>query len=413
MLTVEEARERVLEQAKPLPALRVPLAESLGLVLAEDIASDIDSPPYDKSMMDGYAIRAADLINGVGDLTVLEEIVAGAVPTRQVVPGACSRIMTGAPIPPGADAVVMQEKTQFSAGGDPEAIGRVRIDDSRCRIGQSILPRAASLRRGDVVLKSGRPIGPPQVGLLAEVGRSSVLAIPRVTAAVLSTGNELVPLDQTPSAGQIRNSNGPMLLAAVQQAGAAAGDMGIARDETAILRELLEQGLTRDLLLVSGGVSTGVLDLVPGLLSELGVEQVFHKIRMKPGKPLWFGVRRGAGHKQTLVFGLPGNPVSTYVCFELFVKPAIGRLSGRDVPPMPRTIIAHLARDFTHSGDRPTYHPAVLSVGESGGAATVTLLSWAGSGDLRGLADANALVAFAAGDRQYKVGENVGVLPLE
>jgi molybdopterin molybdotransferase len=204
-----------------------------------------------------------------------------------------------------------------------------------------------------------------------------------------------------------------MLIAAIDQAKAIPVDVGIARDERDDLRERLTEGLKHDVLLVSGGVSTGVLDLVPGLLAELGVEQVFHRIRMKPGKPLWFGVS-----KNSLVFGLPGNPVSSFVCFELFVKPALARLAGREDQVEQRRLRAQLTADFAHRGDRPTYQPAILASRErkrpeDGTRTTVTPLPWAGSADLRGLVDANALIAFPAGDRSYSAGEDVQVLVLD
>ncbi|HEV3415270.1 MAG TPA: gephyrin-like molybdotransferase Glp [Pirellulales bacterium] len=410
MLSVDEALQRVLENARPRPPARLPLADALGLVLAEDVTSDIDSPPYGKSMVDGYAVRAADLVDGRAELELLEEIMAGALPTKTVAAGTCSRIMTGAPIPDGADAVVMQEHTELVAGTARE---RVRISDEPPRPGQNILRKGASLRRGDVVLRGGRLIRPAEIGMLAEVGRAEALAIPRVRVAVLSTGNELVAAGKTPAAGQIRNSNGPMLLAAVRQAGAEPVDLGIARDEHAPLRERLAEGLRCDLLIVSGGVSTGVLDLVPGLLTALGVREVFHKIRMKPGKPLWFGVRGDDAADQTLAFGLPGNPVSSFVCFELFVKPAIAKSSGRGTGAGHHTLPARLTSEFIHRGDRPTYHPAVLTMGGPSAAPDVTPLRWVGSADLRGLVDANGLIVFPGGDRTFVAGEVVDVKQLD
>jgi molybdopterin molybdotransferase len=430
MLTVDEARHLVFQHSRPKPPLRLPAADCLGLILAEDVASDIDSPPFDKAMVDGYAVRSADLVDGRGELEVIEEIIAGATAQRGGAAGQCWRIMTGAPIPAGADSVVMHEHTQFiglesaseRTGGDAASafgrLGRVRIEEQRFRTGQNIMRRGTSLRRGDIVLSPGREIQPVEIGLLAEVGRTEVSVIGRPTVAILSTGNELVPPDRIPSAGQIRNSNGPMLAAATRAAGAAPIELGISRDEPTALRGRLAEGLRGDVLIISGGVSAGALDLVPGLLKELGVLEVFHKIRLKPGKPLWFGVRPASSLapspsslSPTLVFGLPGNPVSSLVCFELFVRPALAQLAGKQVPEELVTVPARLTSDFVHRGDRPTFHPAKYCRDRE--SPTIAPLPWAGAADLRGLSAANALAIFAAGDREYAAGETIETLPLD
>jgi molybdopterin molybdotransferase len=227
--------------------------------------------------------------------------------------------------------------------------------------------------------------------------------------AVLATGNELVPADRRPAAGQIRNSNGPMLCALVAGAGGIAVDLGIGRDDAEPLSELVARGLGEDVLVLSGGVSAGVLDLVPRVLSELGVEEVFHKVRLKPGKPLWFGVTR-RGDRRTLVFGLPGNPVSSLVCFELFVRPALGRLAGRADNALP-TVEARLTQPYAQRGDRPTYFPVRLR--REAAQATVELLNWHGSADLQTLAQANGLAVFPADQQHFDAGDWVTVVCLE
>jgi molybdopterin molybdotransferase len=295
----------------------------------------------------------------------------------------------------------MIERTELLPGCGG-GLGRVRIQAGNLARGQNILPRGRSMFRGEVVLTAGSRIRPIEMGLLAEVGCVHLKVVRQPSVAILSTGNELVPSDETPAAGQIRNSNGPMLLAAVRQAGGAPIDLGIARDEHQELSRLIARGLEADVLVLSGGVSAGVLDLVPGVLAELGVEQVFHKVRLKPGKPLWFGVLRGQGPAR-LVFGLPGNPVSSLVCFELFVRPALERLAGYG--PIDRRVSARLTAPFAHRGDRPTWHPARLETSDGGD--EVLPLRWQGSADLRTLAGANALASFPAGDRQYAPGEVV------
>jgi molybdopterin molybdotransferase len=422
VLSVEQARRIVVQISRSKSAVRMAAADCLGLILAEEVASDIDSPPFDKAMVDGYALRSADLVNGHGELEVIEEIIAGATAQKAGASGQCWRIMTGAPIPAGADAVVMHEHTQFLeraelAGPAFGLLGRVRIQEERFRPGQNIMRQGGSYRRGDIVLSASREIRPVEIGLLAEVGRTEISVIETPTVAILSTGNELVPPDCVPTAGQIRNSNGPMLAAAIRATGARPIELGIARDEPATLRAALGEGLRSDVLVVSGGVSAGALDLVPGLLKELGVIEVFHKIRLKPGKPLWFGVReasslapRPSSRAPALVFGLPGNPVSSLVCFELFVRPALARLSGREVKEELATTAARLTANFVHRGDRPTFHPAILSSG--GESPAITPLPWSGSADLRGLSAANALAIFRAGDHDYAAGDNIESMPL-
>ena len=405
MLSVEEALNLVLGRAQARQPATCPLSEALGTVLAEDITSDVDSPPHDKSLVDGYAVVAADLAGGSAELDFLEEITAGDVPRHAVTPGVTSRVMTGAPIPEGADAVVMVEQSQWLGG--PGA-GRVRLEMTGLASGRNIMRRAASIAHGDRVLTAGHQLRAIEIGILAEVGRVHVEAIPMPRVAVLSTGNELVPPPIVPGPGHIRNSNGPMLVAAAAQAGAVGYELGIARDEPAVLRERMSEGLQFDVLVISGGVSAGVLDLVPGVLAELGVEQVFHKIRLKPGKPLWFGVQQADGGDK-LVFGLPGNPVSSLICFELFVRPAIARLAGRAGGMLTETQ-ARLATARPHRGQRPSYHPARLYWDD--GQAVVEPLRWQGSGDLTAVAQANALACFPAGDRTHEAGEMIRVLKL-
>ncbi len=402
MIEVDEALTLVRERARVNPPCRMPTGEALGLVLAEDIVSDIDSPPHDKALVDGYAVRSADVSGAPSELTVLEEVTAGEVPAKEVVQGTTTRIMTGAPLPAGADAVVMVERTELLA---PTV---VRINESSIRPRQNIMARAASMKRGERVLSENTVIGPAQIGLLAEVGRADVLVRPQPSVAVLATGDELVAADTQPEAGQIRNSNGPMICALVARAGGLAVDLGIGRDNSDELRRLIARGLESDVLVLSGGVSAGVRDLVPSVLAALNVEQVFHKVNLKPGKPLWFGVS-SARPGVTLVFGLPGNPVSSLVCFELFVRPAIQILSGRACE-IRRSLRARLTKEHFHRSDRPTYWPAAMT--ECDGERLVEPLAWQGSADLRTLANANGLAFFPPGERRFTAGESVDVHPL-
>ncbi len=411
MISVEEAQRLVLEHTAFLPAVDVPLADALGCVLDEEITSDVDSPPHDKSVVDGYAVKSADMAAGEAWLTLLEEVTAGELPTRSVGNGQTTRIMTGAPIPEGADSVVMVERCSEVDGRLPNC--RVRLVQPDVRAGQNIVPRAASMAKGDLVLARGTRIRPAEVGLLAEVGRAKVRVMSKPTVAILSTGNELVPHDAVPGPGQIRNSNGPMLAACVKKAGGEPWELPIARDERKHLRDLVARGLEANILVLSGGVSAGVLDLVPEVLKSFGVREVFHKVNLKPGKPLWFGARLEKVDNFVgvrLVFGLPGNPVSSLVCFELFVRPAMNRLLELTTVE-PTRLRAALSKDFLHQGSRPTYHPAWLE--GTGDNASVQPLSWKGSGDLRTLCVANALAVFPPGDCQHRTGDVIDVIVLD
>jgi molybdopterin molybdotransferase len=399
MRTVAEAQAIVLGHTRPLPPAAVALsAAPLGSVLAEHVVSDLDMPPYDKAMMDGYAVRCADLAAGRATLAVIEEVTAGRTPQRTVGPGEATRIMTGAPMPAGADAVVMVERTRLD--GD-----RVVIEDRPPAAGQNVMPCGREMRSGETILAAGTVLRPQEFGLLATVGRGTVKVYPAPRVTVLSTGDEVVEADERPGPGQIRNGNGPMLCAQVARAGGRPHYLGIARDRLESLRPLVIEGLRADVLLLSGGVSAGKLDLVPGVLEEAGVQAHLHKVAMKPGKPAFFGTRG-----DTRVFGLPGNPVSALVCFELFVRPALRRLAGH-AEAGPFSVRAALAEDFAYRTDRPTYHPAWLEMTDAGW--RVRAVPWFGSPDLRGLTRSNAFVVFPVGDHQHQAGQVFEVLRVE
>jgi len=395
MLEVEEALAKVLERTRAIPPVQTALGPAaLGRVLSESVASDLDSPPFAKSLMDGYAVRSADAANPV-TLAVIEEVAAGATPTRALGPGQATRVMTGAPVPTGADAVIPHEQTELT--GDTVQLRRA------VKAGEFVLGRGREMAAGEVVVPAGTVMTPTVIGLLAAVGRTVVVAHSAARLAVLVTGDELIEAPGVPGPGQIRNSNGPMLTAQATRAGAQARYLGIAGDERDGLRELIRAGLeSADLVVLSGGVSAGKYDFVPDVLRDLGVESHFHKIRMKPGKPLFYGT-----HDQTPVFGLPGNPVSSFVGFELFVRPALRKLGGQAIPgpvfvPMP------LAADFAANNDRPTYAPAWLEATPSG--LRVRPAPWFGSADLRGLARADALIRLPSGPVSYPAGHIVATM---
>jgi molybdopterin molybdotransferase len=396
MLRVDEAQAVVLQHSLPLSPQPVPLSDAFGLVLAENVTSDLDMPPYDKAMMDGYAVRCADLPEGRAALSIIEEVTAGRTPQLPLGQGQATRIMTGAPIPVGADAVIPVERTRLIEER------RVQIEDRPPSPGTNVLYRGREMRSGDTVLTAGALLRPAEISLLATVGRAAVSAHPRPSVAILSTGDEVVDAPQLPGPGQIRNSNSPMLLAQTIRAGGRPRYLGIARDRRDSMQELIGEGLKADVLVLSGGVSAGKLDLVPDVLRELGVEAHFHKVEMKPGKPVLFGTRGSV-----LVFGLPGNPVSSLVCFELFVRLALRRLMGH-AEAGPRMVPLPLAQDFAYRTERPTYYPArrvVVDVGWQ-----VQPVPWFGSADLRALGGTDALVLFPAGDHQYRAGQVCPVL---
>lgn len=433
MINIDDALERVGAAARPLASVRMSLAHVLGLRLAQPAVSTVDSPPFDKSLVDGFAIAAGD---PSPTLRIIELVTAGAVPQQEVVPGTTIRVMTGAPVPSGADAVVKWE--------DCEQIAEdaIRNPAGGAKAGACVLKQGAAFRNGDVVLPAGKRLSAIDVALLAEIGQPEAMVYPRPRVGVLATGDELVEAHEHAGPGQIRNSNGPMLRAAVTAAGAEAVDLGVARDDPADLRERIARGLACDVLLVSGGVSAGVKDLAPGVFVELGVEQRFHQVRMKPGKPLWFGVLERSGpsatgaspvlhasgsstplltgetpvahgeNLRTLVFGLPGNPVSTFVSSKLFVEPALATLAGAAFGPVP-TRRATLGTKFTHRGKRPTYQPCrIVREKASAGRSVIEPLDWKGSADLATLARADCLAVLPEGDYELAAGDEVAVVLL-
>ncbi|MDY3551992.1 molybdopterin molybdotransferase MoeA [Gemmata sp. JC717] len=401
MLEVADALATVLSHSRPLEAeVAVLSAATLGQVLAADIAADADSPPFAKSLRDGYAVRSADCASAGAELTVVEEVPAGKVPTKSVGTGETARIFTGAPIPDGADAVVMQEHTEKLGGG------RVRIVDAGVKSRQWVYAQGAEMRAGAVVLAKGTPITPAACGVLASVGQTAVPAFPLPRVGVIVTGDEIVEAGTKPRPGQIRNSNGPMLTALTARAGGRPRYLGIARDDRAVTKSLVGEGLdVSDVVVIAGGMSVGDHDFVPEVLKELGVAIRFRQIRMKPGKPILFGTTE----KGTLVFGLPGNPVSAFVGFELFVRPAL-RILGGHAEAGPRTIRLPLADGLAESTDRPTYRPAKLEPHATGWG--VRPLTTTGSPDLASMQRADALLVLPAGDTRAAAGTLADVVLL-
>jgi molybdopterin molybdotransferase len=341
MLTVEEALEQILSRTRVLETESLDVTEALGRVLAEAVVSRREIPPWPNSSMDGYAIRAGDTVGGPARLHVVAHIVAGALPSRAIGAGEAARIFTGAPLPDGADAVVPQEEVDVDGG-------HVRVPGE---IGQGafVRPRGEDVRPGDRVLDPGQRLGPAEIGLLATLGHSPVRVHRRPRVAILSTGNELADLGEEPAPGQIPNTNSYSLMAQAWEAGAQPINLGIARDELSAIERRLQSGRQADVLLSSAGVSVGEFDLVREALTRSGAELHLWQVSMRPGKPITFG-----SLGRTLVFGLPGNPVSAMVTFELFVRPALLRMSGSTVLYRPR-LSARARSRIANPGHRRGY----------------------------------------------------------
>lgn len=413
MISVEEAIDAIREHARKLGHEFVALADAVGRTLAEAVLADVDSPPHDKSVMDGFAIRSVDFAGREQKFRVVESVIAGGVPTVALMRDETTRVMTGAPIPTGADAVIMVEEsiaqTDLPSSNESKTNELVSFAIDQILPEKNVLRRGANFERGQVMFAAGHVVRPTDIGLLAEVGKSSLLVCRRPSVAVLPTGNELVNCDQVPGPGQIRNSNGPMLLSMARSLGLTPTDLGIGRDARAELATKISQGLEHNLLLLSGGVSAGTMDLVPEVLQELGVTEVFHKVKVKPGKPIWFGVYEKGDHR-CYVFGLPGNPVSSLVGFRLFVQCLVECLLLGD--PCNGSFSAELSKDHETRGNRPTYWPGKLILDASKPICLVEPLRWNGSSDLFSLGQANGLIHFPADSHQHVAGAIVNFLPL-
>jgi molybdopterin molybdotransferase len=350
-ITVEQARELVFSGLKVMPAEDVPILEALGRVLAEDITSDIDVAPFDNSAMDGFAVRAADLdgasVENPVELDVIDHIAAGDAPQMVVGPGQAARIMTGAPMPDGADSVVMVERTRPTSG-DGGTGSRVAFE-LEPRLGEHVRRRGEEVSAGDVVLSEGEVIGPAAIGLLASTGHATVPVHARPRVAIISTGSELVEVAEKPGPGKIRNSNSYSIAAQVLATGAIPVRFPIVPDDVDSTRQAFERAADEcDYIITSGGVSVGDFDYVKPVLEQLG-ELTFCKVAMRPGNPQTLGSIKGVPF-----FGLPGNPTSTYVGFEIFVRPSLRKMMGFSAVDRPVTR-ARLSHDVKKKQDRRYY----------------------------------------------------------
>ena len=398
MLPVAEAIRIVIAHTKHLPAEKVSLPDALGRVLAENIIADSDLPPFNRAQMDGYAVRANDLQTTPARLKIVGEAAAGAGWHNELRAGEAVRIMTGAPVPKGADSVQKVEVTH-------EYDGFVEIDEPT-KEGQFIVPRASEIRAGETVLRAGEIINAAKMATLASFGYAQVSVGARPRVAILATGSELVKVTETPQRDQIRDSNTYSLGAYAALAGANVERLPLAGDDlNALAQTIFDAAARSDVLVLSGGVSMGVYDFTKTALRELGAEIMFERVSLRPGKPTVF-----AKLGKTLVFGLPGNPVSVSVTFNLFARTAIRALQGANAAaPVEQTAI--LAHAVKGSIERASYLPAVLKT-DAAGHLRAEPLKWGGSSDFVAFAQATALIIVPEGVRTCETGQTVKVIKL-
>lgn len=387
MRTPAEAVREILARIESRAEVEAaPLAQACGRVLARDVASDVDLPPFEKSAMDGFAVRSADFAGRERPVRLrrIGEARAGAPFAGQVGAGECAEIATGSELPRGADAVVMVEKSRAEAD-------RIALDDDP-RAGQNVCHRGEDLRTGEIVLRSGRRLGPVEASVLAAVGCEPVPVFAQPRLALFATGDELLPPTAKPGAGQIREGNTFYLAARARAAGARVANAGVAPDDERALEQAFRAAFdASDAVMTTGGVSMGRYDLVAGVLERCGVEPVFHKVAIKPGKPVWFGMRG-----RVPVFALPGNPVSCLVGFEVFVRPALAKMEGALDEVEPRLRRGRWTGGPTAANRREQHLPVRVVPGEDG-VDRLEPVKWRSSADIVGLTRADGLAVVASG----------------
>lgn len=399
MLDIHDAWKLVSTHVRPLAVCELPLAEALHRTLAEEVSCDVDFPPFDRSMMDGYAVRAADTAHPPVTLRLVGQIAAGHEPEGGLRPGEAMQINTGAPMPRGADAVVRLEDTNAT---DAATV----LVSTSATPGDHVTSRAAFIRRGGRALSPGQRLGPLEIAAAATCGATRLRVFRQPRVGVLVTGDELVPVEATPTGAEIRDSNRWMLEALAREHGAEPVVLGSAIDDRAALRAAITRAADCDLLCITGGVSVGAFDFVPEVLAEAGA--VFHirKMAIKPGKPVIFATMPGG----QIVFALPGNPISAFVGFQLLVRPALTALEGR-LGEAPSFLRARLAGALAAAGKRRSFRPAQVSVTPDGDL-VATPIDWQGSGDPFGMVGADALLMQPAGSAAIADGGDVSVLLL-
>lgn len=400
MIDIDEAYEILFSNITSGKTVVLPLSEALNRTLAVPVSCDVDYPPFDRSVMDGYAVRAADVADAPVTLRVVGQIPAGMMPDRALSSGEAMQINTGAPIPVGADAVVRVEQTELTDSGAAVLIRKA------VKPGQFITRRATYVLAGQTVLEAGTRLMPLEIGAAAAAGAARVTVYRRPTVAVLATGDELVEIDEQPVGAQIRNSNQHLLAALITAACAEPVMLGVAGDDREALRKRITEGLCSDVLCITGGVSMGAFDFVPEVLEQCGATFHIRKMAIKPGRPTIFASVPGGA----LIFALPGNPAGAFVGFELLVRPALAALQGRGgaIPLVGR---ATLHGSIKPTSNRRAYLPARAQPDEDGGWVAEPL-SWQGSGDSFGMAKANALIMRPPEAGAARSGDSVSILLL-
>ena len=385
MISFEDALEKILDNSELLDIEEACITDSVGSVLAEDVISGIEMPPFNKSAMDGYAVIVDNLENVPVQLECVGVVEAGTAFTGEVKSGQCVKIMTGAPIPFGANAVVMVEDTDGKA-----------LFNKIISVGKNICLKGEDISLNEIVVQKDTLLSTSHIAVIAAVGRAKVKVYRKPKVSIVNTGGEIVPVGTKLSENKIYNSNGPMLSACLKSSGIDSFYQDHARDDEQELKDVFNKALEADIMLISGGVSMGDFDLVPKMLEELGVEEVFYKVAMKPGKPLFFGKK-----EKTLVFGIPGNPVSNYVAYYLFVLSAIKKSMGNE-NSSPKFLKGILQKEYKQKrADRKHFIPVVVKEGQ------VSFVDSHGSADIRRLADADGFMVVEKEVLEISAGQEV------
>jgi molybdopterin molybdotransferase len=388
MISFEKAYEIVMNSSFKTGTEVIHFTDSFNRILASDVLSDIDMPPFDKSSVDGFACRKSDLGN---DLDLIETIPAGHWPSESVGKNRCSRIMTGAPVPLGADCVIMVEETEITP------FGKIRFTGTFRKV--NIAVKGEDVKKGDVVLNAGRRIRPQDIAVMASVGHTMVTVSKMPRVAVISSGSELVEPDEIPGISQIRNSNASQLMVQVARAGASGKYYGIAEDDENKTLEMVEKAISEnDAVIITGGVSMGDFDFVPSVLERAGVKILFSRVAVQPGKPTTFGL-----HPAAVIFGLPGNPVSSFLQFELLIRPLISKMMGNEWQPI--TLKLPMIEKFTRKpSERMAFVPVKIT-----GDGFVTPVEYHGSAHISALSEADGIIEMPVGKIIFEKGEIVSL----